>query len=247
MAHWRWRFVRFANDEKASTTLEMLARCFEAMGGVPKVVLADRMGSLKGGVVANIVVPTPAYVRFASSYGFRPDFCQAHDPESKGIVENLVGYAKSDLVVPQGFADAAVANEAAPARCDEVNWRVHSEICAVPAERLEAERPLVRRLPSLRPSFGREATRKVDRLSCVRFGSARYPVPTKLIRRSLDVEGAGKEVAALNSVPHNILHDCAGLRLRDACFTFPVPPRPSSGRSSSRSSACSPSSAARVS
>ena len=79
----------------------MLARCFEALGAVPKVVLADRMGCLKGGVVANIVVPTPAYVRFALHYGFRPDFCEGHDPESKGIVENLVGYAKSDLVVPE--------------------------------------------------------------------------------------------------------------------------------------------------
>lgn len=39
----RWRFVRFAKDEKAATTLEILARSFEALGGVPKVVLADRM------------------------------------------------------------------------------------------------------------------------------------------------------------------------------------------------------------
>ena len=59
------------------------------------------MGCLKGGVVANVVVPTADYVRFASHYGFRPDFCQAADPESKGIVENLVGYAKTDLMVPQ--------------------------------------------------------------------------------------------------------------------------------------------------
>ena len=36
----------------------MLAECFEVLGGVPKVVLADRMGCLKGGVVANRVVPT---------------------------------------------------------------------------------------------------------------------------------------------------------------------------------------------
>ena len=57
-------------------------------------MLADRMGCLKGGVVANVVCPTPDYVRFATHYGFRPDFCEAADPESKGIVENLVGYAK---------------------------------------------------------------------------------------------------------------------------------------------------------
>ena len=64
----------------------------------------------------------------------------------------------------------------------------------MPAERLEAERPLLRPLPSLRPSFGRAAIRKVDRLSCVRFGSARYSVPTKLIGRLVEVQASGHEV-----------------------------------------------------
>ena len=107
-------------------------------------MLADRMGCLKGGVVANIVVPTAEYVRFAAHYGFRPDFCEAADPESKGMVENLVGYAKSDLMVPQApFGDLAAANAAAAAWCAEVNGAVHSEICAVPAERLVTERELL--------------------------------------------------------------------------------------------------------
>lgn len=68
----RFRFVRFATDEKSTTTLAMLAECFEVLGGVPKVVLADRMGCLKGGVVANVVIPTPDYVRFATHYGSVP-------------------------------------------------------------------------------------------------------------------------------------------------------------------------------
>jgi hypothetical protein len=53
------------------------------------------MGCLKNGVVANVVVPHPNYVRFAAHFGFRPDFCEAADPESKRLVENLVAYAKS--------------------------------------------------------------------------------------------------------------------------------------------------------
>ena len=76
----RVRFVRFAADEKASTTLRLLAECLEALGGVPRTVLADRMGCLKAGVVADVVVPTADYVRFASHYRFRPDFCHANDP-----------------------------------------------------------------------------------------------------------------------------------------------------------------------
>src|SRR5512140_1421703 len=63
LAWCRFRFVRFAADERAETTLAMLAECFEVLGGVPGVVLADRMGCLKGGVVANVVVPTAEYVR----------------------------------------------------------------------------------------------------------------------------------------------------------------------------------------
>ena len=112
LAHSRVRFVRFAADERAQTTMAMLAECFATLGGVPKVVLADRMACLKGGVVADVVIPTPDYVRFATHYRFRPDFCHAHDPASKGIVENLVGYAKRDLMVPlatEGVVDLAAA------------------------------------------------------------------------------------------------------------------------------------------
>src|SRR6266702_1721951 len=189
----RVRFVRFADNERSETTLGFLAECFEELGGVPKTVLADRMGCLKGGVVANKVVPTGEYVRLASYYGFRPDWCEAADPQSKGIVENLVGYAKRDLMIAQAPAgDLAAANTAAVAWCAEVNGAVHSEICAVPAVRLEAERDLLGPLPSLRPAIGRPGvTRKVDRLSCVRFGSARYSVPARLIGTEVTVAESG--------------------------------------------------------
>jgi hypothetical protein len=58
--------VRLAADEKAATTMALVAECFEALGGVPKIVLADRMGCLKSAVVANLVVPTAEDVGFAT-------------------------------------------------------------------------------------------------------------------------------------------------------------------------------------
>jgi hypothetical protein len=93
------------------------------------------MGCLKGGVVATVVVPTPDYVRFAAHYRSRPDFREAADPESKGMVENLVGFAKRDLMVPLQMNAAPVAaaavdltraNTAAQAWCAEVNAATHS-------------------------------------------------------------------------------------------------------------------------
>ncbi|GLV12293.1 hypothetical protein MyChFU_56130 [Mycobacterium intracellulare subsp. chimaera] len=196
LAFSRWRFVRFASNERASTTLALIAESLAAAGGVPARVLADRMACLKGGVVANVVVPTPDYVRLAGHYGFAPDFCHASDPQSKGIVERLCGYAQDDLAVPllteaavTGTAvDLRTANTAAEAWCTEVNAAVHSEICAVPDERLITERDLLQPLPSLRLQIGAPSVlRKVDRLSCIRYGSARYSVPTRLIGTTVAV------------------------------------------------------------
>ncbi len=210
----RWRFARFATDERADTTLAMLTECFEAAGGVPKVVLADRMGCLKGGVVANVVIPTPAYVRFATHYRFRPDFCEAADPASKGMVERLVGYAKSDLMVPKALdatADIDAANVAAKAWCAEVNGRTHSEICAIPDCRLLSEVALLGALPSLRPVLGHPTMRKVDRLSCVRIGGARYSVPNRLIGVSVQVLAADGHIKVVDGQGEVVAtHDLVG-------------------------------------
>ena len=193
----RVRFVRFAADETQATTLRLLGECFEMLGGVPAVVLSDRMGCLKGGIVANVVVPAPGYLAFATHYGFRPDFCEAADPESKGLVEHLVGYAKADLMIPGApFASLGAANAAALAWCDEVNGRVHSETSAVPDVRLLTERGVLHSLPSLRPAPAPTAVRTVDRMRTVRYGSARYSVPGIFIGQRVEITVAGGELIA---------------------------------------------------
>lgn len=191
----RFRFVRFATRMDQATTLRLLAECFEILGGVPAIVLADRMGALKGGVVANVVVPAPGYVAFAAHYGFRPDFCEAADPESKGVVEHLVGYAKADLIVPNApFASIEAGNDTARTWCAETNGRVHTEIAAVPDVRLATEASLLRRLPSLRAATGAVHVRKVDHLRTVRFASARYSVPGAFIGRRVEVRTEGSDL-----------------------------------------------------
>ncbi|MGH2365992.1 MAG: Mu transposase domain-containing protein, partial [Chloroflexota bacterium] len=134
------------------------------------------------------------------------------------VVENLVGYAKSDLVVPAGtWPSLAEANVAARAWCSEVNGRQHSEIAAVPAERLSSERLQLRRLPSLRPPLRQGEARTVDKLSLVRFGSARYSVPERLRGAKVDVSASdslvlisqqGTEVASHTAVPPGEVSIC---------------------------------------
>lgn len=126
-------------------------------------------------------------------------------------MENLVGYAKRDLVVPQApFEDLTVANIAARTWCVEVNTVTHSEICAIPAERLASEREVMNALPSLRPAIGKQAiTRKVDKLSCIRFASARYSVPNALIGATVAVVEADGRLLITDLATGEIVADHA--------------------------------------
>ena len=207
----RYRFIRFATDQTRPTTLALLAECFEELDGVPAVLLTDRMGCLKAGTVANVVVPHPEYVQFCTRYGCRPDFCEAADPESKGLVEHLAGYAQTDLVVPAlpegGWPDLAAANAAARAWCAEVNAREHSETCAVPSDRLASERQILRPLPSLRPPLRAGQQRTVDRRASIRFGSARYLVPSALVGERVEVVASEQQVVIRHAGAEVIRHD----------------------------------------
>jgi hypothetical protein len=151
-------------------------------------------------------------------------------------VENLVGYAKSDLMIPQtldrdGFQNLEAANARAVGWCDEVNSVRHSEICAVPAQRLVEERGLLRGLPWLRLSFERATFRKVDRLSCIRIGSARYSVPNKAIGTQVQVLTGAGTVRVLAPVTGELLaeHTLVGpgeTSVDDAHYGSSRPERP---------------------
>lgn len=117
-------------------------------------------------------VPTTDYVRFPKHYRFRPDVCRAAVPEKKGTVEHLVGYTKRDLIVPTGAQPRRPGSgqRRGGPLVRGVNAAVHAEICAVPAERLGRERPLLGGLRPLRAEIGpKPISRKVNERSCVRL------------------------------------------------------------------------------
>ena len=231
----RFRFVRFAADEKAATTLAMLAECFEVLGGVPKIVLADRMGCLKAGVVANVVVPTPDYVRFATHYGFRPDFCQAADPESKGIVENLVGYAKRDLMVPRASRRSPTWRRRTPrprrGAPRSTPWCIRRSARSRPSG-CEPSGSCCGRCRRCGPrSAPKPITRKVDKLSCIRFGSARYSVPNRLIGTTVTAHrrrraGAGHRAVHRGGLAEHALVAPGETSIVDDHYGRPAPDKP---------------------
>jgi hypothetical protein len=108
-----------------------------------------------------------------------------------------------------------------------VNGRLHSEIQAVPAERLKEERPLMRLLPSLRPPLCRGELRKVDRLQTIRFGSARYSVPTTWVGKTLEVMVQDGEVLVElegTEIARHQLQPPGGISIHDEHYSGPARP-----------------------
>ena len=97
----RFRFVSFSDNLGADATMAALAQCMETIGGVPKTLLTDRMGCLKAGTVAGHRHPDAGLRALRHPLRHPTGLLLWCDPASKGIVENLVGYVKSDLMIPQ--------------------------------------------------------------------------------------------------------------------------------------------------
>jgi hypothetical protein len=158
----RHRQLTFSCSERFGALAIGLASNLEQIGGVPAQVLFDNPKTVSTGEVAGAAVLNPDMVRLAAHYRFPPQTAIPGDPQSKGKVEAVVRFAKSDLIPPEEFAGLDEANEAARGWCLEVNAKPHSETKCAPVELLEGERPLLRALPACRPAIACGEERRVE-------------------------------------------------------------------------------------
>ena len=222
----RYRTVSFSCSERFGALAVGLAHSFEQAGGVPARVLFDNPKTVATGHLAGVAVLNPDLVRLAAHYRFSPRTTERQDPESKGKIEAVVRFTKSDLIPYEGFESLDDANRAGAAWCAEVNGEVHYETRTRPADRLEIERPLFRALPALRPAVACGEDRKVDRLATVRFCSARYSVPHRLVGQLVQVAATDRDVVIMHGgipVAQHALLAPGEASIADAHYPTPAP------------------------
>ena len=90
-------------------------------------------------------------------------------------------------------------------------------------------------MPSLRPEIGiKVITRKVDKLSCIRFGSARYSVPCRLIGSQVTITTTAAVLTVIAPLTGEVLaeHRLVGpgeVSIDDAHYDRPRPDKPDAG------------------
>ncbi len=168
--------------ECTETFLEGHVRAFDFFGGVPRRISYDNLkiavAKIVGGRDRKL---TGEFVRLKSHYLFESHFCRVRRPNEKGHVEELVGYARRNFLVPVPavWDGLESLNAVLEARCradlERTTWGKPTS----KAERLEEERPALLPPPAEAFTAARVEPRSVDSLSLVSFECNDYSVPTE--------------------------------------------------------------------
>lgn len=183
----RFMFVRFEQDMREETFLRALIACFQAIGGVPWVVVTDNMKTaVLGRDVSNQPVWNPAYQKLAAEFKFLPEACAPASGNQKGSVENLVKFVKGNFLAGRSFHDDADLAEQCQQWLLQVNTeRLSDATGELPVERLKEEQRTFGVLPSSAQDYGFFDCVVVSRESMVSIESNRYSVPVHLVGRAL--------------------------------------------------------------
>jgi transposase len=202
--------------QDAEHTAEAQQRAFNWFGGAPREVLVDNQ---KVAVVDHVVkegkterlIFNEAWLDFLSHYGSTGRACKPNRPETKGKVENGVGYVKGNFFLMYPEADSIEHyNQLAERWLTEVaDPRVHGTTGRVVAEMFAEESPHLTPLPPIPFDTSYAEARIVAWDAFVEVRGNRYAVPDHLtgerVRVRIGLEGTlrvfyGDELVATHTL-----------------------------------------------
>ena len=138
----RYRFVH-VSLRPYTTALAVYAHelAFEHFGGVPHRIVYDQDRVLLREENLGDLVLTKGFRQFVGDHGFLPVFCRKGDPESKGMVENLVGYVKHNFLSGRDFpGEDELVSQCLAWLGRTANGTEHHGTRRVPSEEFSTER-----------------------------------------------------------------------------------------------------------
>ena len=201
----RVKYVEFTKRCDFYSLLRCIVNAFEYFGGVPQVILTDRMKTVIDGSEAGQPLWNKRFEEFATDMGFVPKVCRPRRPQTKGKVERLVEYVKDNFLPGRQFQDVDDLNRQAIAWCQKVDSKRHGTTGLVPLEALAQERLLTLPDKKVRDTY-RWETRKVTRDGFVSFDGAKYGLPWQYSGREVRVRICGDYFEAYDSEVRIVQH-----------------------------------------
>ncbi|ETO38050.1 hypothetical protein V518_1793 [Thermoanaerobacterium aotearoense SCUT27] len=172
--------------------LEGNVKAFEHFGGVPhKLIFDNAKVAVKEGFGAH-AKPQARYQALSAHYAFKMEFCNLSKGNEKGLVENLVGWIRRNILVPvPRVKDIDELNQILMTNCLKYRShqiRGHEQTVG---QMYEIDKSLLYSLPKYVFDSSKSISVSVDECSTVRFDRNNYSVPVKYVGKNVSIKAYG--------------------------------------------------------
>jgi transposase len=191
-------FVIAFMRQNEESFLEGLSAGLSHFGGTPRKIIFDNAKvAVKEGFGTHAKAQD-YYRAFAAHYAFKTEFCNIAAGHEKGLVENLVGYIRRNVMVPlPRVSDLDELNKSLLEKC--FNYRKHKiqgrQLTV--GEMFDLEATYLIPLPKYVYDTSKSTTSKVDEFALVRFDRSKYSVPHRFAGKTVSVKGSGNYILVL--------------------------------------------------
>ena len=184
----RFVFIKFTHTMDEETIIRCILSCFEAIGGVPWVLVFDNIKTVTTGRSSEgNPIWNRTFLKFALEIGFHPDVCWMRSPNQKGGVESGVKYVKTNFFPGREFANDDDLLKQAEEWMKRINTKKNQATGKLPVEMLKEEKPHFLPLLENAKDYGIMLICKVTPSSVVHFETNFYSVPEKYINCKVQV------------------------------------------------------------
>jgi len=180
-------------SKQTEDLLAGIRRCLWQLGGLPQTLVWDRQADIH----SHDGRPTHEFAALCGQLKVGWHFCRPRDPQAKGAVERLQGYAETNFEPGRTFANELDFQDQLDAWFVKVNARQHRTIRARPVDRLNEELEVMAALPDLTPDTDRRWVLRVSPDPYVRFDSCDYSLAPDLVGRKVEIRITDREVLAV--------------------------------------------------
>lgn len=180
-------------SKETEDLLAGIAGCLQRLGGLPSRLVWDR----QAGIHAHAGRPSQAFAAFCGQLKVGWRFCEPADPQAKGAVERLQGYAETNFEPGRIFANELDFQDQLDAWFAKVNARTHKTLRARPVDRLAEEHAVMAPLPSAMPDTARRWVTRVPPDPHLRIDTNDYSLHPAFVGRRVEVRVDQREVRAV--------------------------------------------------
>lgn len=195
LCHSRLMHAEIVPAQTGEHFLACQRHAFEAFGGAPRKLVVDNCKCAVLSHEEGRVVFNPAFQSFCAHYAVKPVACTPRKPNSKGIVERMVGYVKRNFLSVNSFQSPEEAAARLAEWVAKANERRHKVLKDTPARVFaDVEKAALLPLPKHPHPCERVEERTMDKYGRVSFDGNRYSVPPVRSARTVTVRADSERV-----------------------------------------------------